>query len=237
MNNARFSGDLGKEYDLFYQAFPYLLDLEGEVESILRTYINKHWPHDFDGNITVYDGGCGTGTTTEVVLRADKRVRVVAIDNEPTMLKQAQEKLQNYKDRITFVESDLLEAIRGFRDIHIFVSGFTIHNLPLSYRGELFKELGKVMGSGSLFINVDKIARDDEDLHQQDLQAEFEMFKYFTEHGHPELEKGWAEHYLEDDKIRLTEKECRETLGREGFKDVTFRSRKYLDVIVVAEKK
>ncbi len=236
MNDTRFSGNLGKEYDIFYQAVPYLLGLEKELGKILKEYIDKHWPQDFDGKIMVYDGGCGTGTTTEVALEADKRIHVIAIDNESVMLSQAREKLQKYKDRVTFIEADLLEAVKGFKDIQVFVSGFTIHNLSLAYRANLFKELGRVIVPCGLFINVDKVARNDETMHQKDLQAEFEMFKYFGKHGHPELEKGWTEHYLEDDKIRLTEKEYKDALENSGFKDVRFQSREYIDVIAITEK-
>ncbi len=235
-SDQRFSGSIGQEYNLFNMAVPHYDSFQKEVGNVLAKYIQSKYEADDSTQIDVYEGGSGTGLTTKILLDSDKRVRVLAIDNEPALMNQAKEYLKEYEDRVVFIEKDLLDALNEIYNINIFVSAFTIHNLPVGYRKSLFDRIGNIMLSGGVYINGDKIARDNSSLHQKDLQDMLDAFKIFTEKGYPELESHWRDHYLEDDEFKLTEREQRDSLKKSGFEDIEFHFRHIMDVIVSAVK-
>jgi len=58
--------------------------------------LKKHLVHKHKKTITVLELGCGTGYTSKVILDADPRIRLRAIDNDESMLEQAEKKLKKY---------------------------------------------------------------------------------------------------------------------------------------------
>lgn len=235
--NKRFSGSIGHDYNIVKLIVPYYDEFEGKIGTLLSDYIKSKYADDFTGFIDVYEGGCGTGITTKIILDTDARVRVFAIDNEPDLLNQAREFLKSYSDRVVFIEADLLEALKKVENIDIFITASTIHNLQPKYRQELFEQIGKIIKTGGLYINADKIAKDDEEAHGKDLDTQLGMLKIFSEQGHPELEEPWRLHYLEDERIKFTESEQVNTLEQNGFINIKILFRHLLDVIIIAEKK
>lgn len=222
---------------MFKLAAPYYDAFEQEAGNLLAKYIKSRYPSDYLGPINVYEGGCGTGLTTKVLLDIDPRVRVFAIDNEPVLLDQARESFKEYGERVNFIESDLLEAIENLNELDIFVSVFTIHNMLPEYRENLFGKIGEKMKSGGLLINGDKIAQNDLEAHKKDLDAQLEALKIFTQKGQPELAEQWTKHYLEDDKIKMTESDQINLLEKSGFINISLSFRHLTDAIVIAEKR
>jgi trans-aconitate 2-methyltransferase len=61
-----------------------------------------------EGDETVIDAGAGSGRVTETLLDRLPRGRVVALDASPSMLATARDRLREHRDRVRFVQADLL---------------------------------------------------------------------------------------------------------------------------------
>ena len=231
-HQARFSGVLGEEYDLFGKSVSY----HDELQDTVGNYIKEHTA--VSERLTFIEAGVGTGITTVRILNANPSIVVHAIDNEPKTLNQAKEVLADFEGRVVFEEADILDALkaRSNESVDGFVSAYLIHNLPPAYRAELFVEIARVLKKGGLFVNADKYALDDEDAHAKTLQEQLEAFSVYEEMGRPEVKEEWTKHYLEDEKIRFTESEQRALFEAHGFSNVERIFREGMDAIFVAKK-
>lgn len=65
---------------------------------------------ELDGDETVLDAGCGSGRVTELLADRLPRGRVIALDGSPSMVDQAQRRLERFGDHVRYVVADLLDA-------------------------------------------------------------------------------------------------------------------------------
>ncbi len=235
MEDGRFAGVLGgEEYSLLRLALTYYDELEGCVQTAVREFVLGQSAAEF----LAIEGGCGSGITTHQILVADARIRIVAIDNEPKMLEAARVALAQWTDRVKFRNGDLLDTLREMPSAHadIFASGFCIHNLSPAYRAELFPEVGRVLRRGGLFVNVDKVARDDPSAQAADYRTTIARYDALDTIGRSDVKAAWILHYEEDEKVRFTEGEQRDLLAASGFADVRLTKRFWMDCAIVATK-
>ena len=69
-----------------------------------------------DGDETVLDAGCGSGrVTAQLLQRLTRGGRVIAADRSPAMLAEARRTLEPYGERVTYLETDLLEIDQALR--------------------------------------------------------------------------------------------------------------------------
>lgn len=239
MEEARFHGTIGEEYDLFRLACPHLDELENNVGRIIAEYFKSRTKR----KINVVEIGCGPGYTTAIILNSDERTNVIAVDNEPVMIRQAQEILRDYMNegRVQLVQEDALAFLRTQRSdsVDVFASAFTLHNFLDTYRTQALREIYRMLKSGGLFVNGDKYALDDVQAHQRTLDWELGMIRTeYTEIDRPDLIKEWTTHYLEDNRpeIVMHQERSMALMHQIGFKDVKVVYRKQMEAIVVAEK-
>jgi len=91
------------------------------------------------GNEVVLDAGCGSGRLTAELLKRLPEGRVIAVDLSENMLRSARELLEpHYKDKITFLHSDLRE-LKIKSEADVVFSAATFHWIP--DRGRMFKRL------------------------------------------------------------------------------------------------
>jgi tRNA (cmo5U34)-methyltransferase len=232
-NSERFSGSIGEEYNLFRRAVPHHEKFQDEVGKQLRLFCEQLTK----SKVNVVEAGIGTGITTIRILGADPRIFVTAIDNEAKMIRQAKARFSDSEDRIDFIATDLLTAIKKIpRDsVDAFVSAYTLHNFLPSYRKELFGEISRILGRPGLFLNADKYASDDPATHAKDLKEQFTALRVLGKMGRPDLEKEWNAHYLEDEKNKITEGEQVSALKELGFKNIKITFRKGLEAVIRAE--
>lgn len=216
--NDRFAGTIGREYEEFLPACPHYNKCEDWVEEAVREWAQAH--HDLP-QITIVEIGCGTGLTTQRLLAADARVRVIAIDLSETMIRQAEATFADESARIQFVLADALEALRQLSDasVDVVASAFMLHNLQPEQRLAIFKEIGRVVRSGGLVVNSDKIAQDNPTEHEAALALQLERLQVLE----PDLREQWVVHYREDDLVRLTESEQLELFRRAGCDPLNIR--------------
>jgi len=231
-NNKRFNNILGEKYELFKDTVYYYDELENTIAREVSSFVNR------DG-LVLLEIGAGSGITTDAVLsKIDKNISIKAVDNEQKLLKDAEQILSEYMDKVELINSDILDYLKNIPDNYFdgVYSGWTIHNLNSEIRKELFKEIGRVTKSGGFFINGDKIAVSDSVEHQKNYDGFMELLKKIGEKGHVQLEQEWIKHYEEDELIRFSQDEQEGLLRDNGFSEIKFIFRELLDVVVVSKK-
>jgi tRNA (cmo5U34)-methyltransferase len=232
----RFSDKTKKEYDLFSFVMPHQDMMQsGSVETMI-----KHLPLE-TRDLRVLEIGFGTGITLVRILESDKRIHLVAIDNEPAMMERAVEKLASI-DSSRF-ELQTIEAFEYLSkqksaSFDAIISLFVLHNLEYNFRKKIMKEIYRVLKPGGIFVNGDKIAVTDRATHQEHLDWQLKMFELFDKMGEPELRTIWTKHYLDDESPDLIffEDKYLEYLKELGFREFKVASRYHLDAISYAIK-
>jgi ubiquinone/menaquinone biosynthesis C-methylase UbiE len=224
IQDPRFAGQIGIEYKLFPLAVKHYMLFQREIAKRAASLCG------IGGRIL--EIGCGNGLTTkEISLESHEPVTIIAIDADQGLLKQARDYVPDHC--VEFVLADALEYLRAqpTASFTVVVTAYCMHNLPAEYRLACFREMGRVLKPGGALIQGDKIAHDDLAQHEAALKAQIEAFAIFTEHGKPELQAEWTQHYLDDDKIRLTQTEQRMLLQEAGCHTILQEARWDMDAI------
>ncbi|MDF2379679.1 MAG: methyltransferase domain-containing protein [Candidatus Gracilibacteria bacterium] len=235
----RFNGAAGDDYELFEKACPHFEELENTLGKTLQEHFKKI---DID-EIKVLEIGCGPGFTSLIILEADDRTNVTAIDNEPVMLAQAKDILQRYikNKKIELIQADALGFLKkqASYTFDVFASGFTLHNFTKKYRKEVLKEIYRVLKNGGIFVNADKYALDNKVEHTKTLDWQLAQFqKVYTKLKRSDLRQEWTTHYLEDNKAEIIMKESASKVSMEksGFKNIKTVFRKKMEAVIFAQK-
>lgn len=235
MNNEtqnRFEGSLGEEYSLFQIAIPHHDELQDTLAEQVAQYSRNH-----GGPLTMLEIGCGTGITTERILRACPQAHVIAIDPDAQMLIQAKVALREFQGRVEFVQGTALEVLSTVhKQVNVVASAYTLHNLMPAERSKTLSAISKVLKTGGLFVNADKYAQDDKTLHSLDLQTQLRAFDAFIRIGRDDLKKEWTEHYLEDETHPIFESVEKTELASVGFRNVKIVYRQGMEAVIVAQK-
>jgi ubiquinone/menaquinone biosynthesis C-methylase UbiE len=224
--DERFADKIGAEYELFPLAEPHYSDFQKKVGEIVGRSKNA--------NIIV-ELGCGTGMTTKEVASNLSEATVIGVDVEEVMLEQARQNVPS--KNVKFVRADAIEYLKTVETetVDVVASAFTFHNMPPEYRREVFEEIGRVLKRDGLLVICDKIAQDDILEYWRAFKKQVDAFSVFQKTDHPELTAEWTEHYLADDRIRLTEKEQKELFNCAGCPPVLHK-RILLDAIFSGKK-
>ncbi len=236
MEEHRFNNDIGSEYELYKLASPYYEILHQCITDILREKFGQH------SSVQIMEIGFGTGVTSRAILRASDSIHLIGVDNEPMMLEKVSHLLDSEikTGRVELKTEDALGALRSMksREYEAVISGFVIHNFQNDYRSEVLKEIHRVLKSGGIFINGDKIAADNSEEHRKNYTWQIKQFQVYRKMGKPELADEWVKHYEEDERPDrvLREDDFIKELVAMGFTDVKLRERWYMDAVVTAEK-
>lgn len=222
-----------EDYDLFKLAVPH----HDEMQALVGTTIGKE-ANRAERALCVLEAGSGTGITTRLLLEADGKVHVRAFDIEDGMAAQTRSRLAAYRDRLDVSTGDIAELVtlESAGAFDVFASAFTLHHVDAHRLPLLFKEINRVLLPGGLFVNADKIARDNESLHRWDLQEQLSAFSVFATMGRDDLQREWTSHYLADDVARLNEQSHKQLLAEAGFVDVNTIWRMGMEAVIVARK-
>jgi len=226
-------------YDLLLLAAPHYVDCQQKIGEILKTYFSTRKA----GRIEILEMGCGNGHTSEVILKADERIYLTAVDNEPEMIKQAKRRLEGYikKERIKIVKSDALKYVKESKaeKFDAFVTALTIHNFKFDYRRKFIKETCRLLKPGGIFINMDRYAQDNEKVFKKGLDWQIGMYKkVFSRLGKEDLIEKWLEHEDHDSRPDVIMKEgaAVSDMKKSGFKNIKFVYRKKTYSILTARK-
>lgn len=237
-DEKRFSGKMGEQYDLLTKAYPKY----DELHQVLADAIAGHHSQNNGNGIRVLEIGCGSGITSEFILKSRGDLFLTAIDNEPKMIAQAGENLEDdiMKKRLTLIQADALEylgsAISG--SLGAVASGFTLHNFLGDYRTSVMKEIYRVLEPGGLFVNADKYSLDGQAMFDElALQLE-RFFNAFVPLGKIDLLREWVLHNVADqapDRV-MRENDAVKEMEELGFMDINVHYRHGLEAVVSGKK-
>ncbi|MFA6064648.1 MAG: class I SAM-dependent methyltransferase [archaeon] len=234
--SARYHNQLGKEYALSARCTPYFFLVQQSVGlAIKENYGNQ--------SILVLDIGCGTGYTSEQVLKINKNAKVIAIDDEPLMISQAKKRLKKFvaSKRINFVCADAGRYLLSKKDssFDVVVSGLTIHNFADEFRLFILREVFRVLQNKGIFINLDKYYFGGEDtkakLFCDQIQNFIGLLSKLKKYS---LLQQWIIHSVEDQALskNMNERAAKKQLFSCGFSEAKFVFRRGIMAVVVAKK-
>ncbi len=236
--DAAFSGPIGQEYELLKLICPFAAEMSRLVgREVSECSRNK------DGVRSVVELGGGTGITTLSILSASENVRVLSIDNEPTMQNQAKQVLGRWESdgRLSFGTDDALSALKTLGDssVDVVASAYTLHNFEADYRKCVLEDSYRVLKPGGRFINGDRYALDDIDRHTKNTQREVAgYFKVLSEINRLDLLENWIIHLFSDESENhiMRESVARRQMAEAGFGQIELKLRQDVNALITAVK-
>jgi len=104
----------------------------------------------------VYDLGCSTGTLIKKIIKYNSKIKfkIIGIDKEKNMIKEAKKKLKNVK-KISLNCHDLKSC--KFKNSDLFISYYTIQFIKPKYRQQIFNNIYKSLNWGGAFLLFEKV--------------------------------------------------------------------------------
>jgi ubiquinone/menaquinone biosynthesis C-methylase UbiE len=209
-----------------------------EIDEQLVSTIRAHTPAAPTTCLNVLEIGCGSGRATTKFLSSRPDIKLVAVDNEPEMLAQAEQSLRNEikQNRLELVQSDALAYLKSVGDgyFDIVASVMALHNFERSYRSRVLREIHRVLKPGGLFINGDKYPPDDPTEFYRILPLHLApFFDILGPAGRTDLLKEVVLHELADfapDRI-MNENEFLREVSEIGYGGCKFTYRKNFDAV------
>jgi tRNA (cmo5U34)-methyltransferase len=172
-------------------------------------------PFEPQAPIGVLELGAGHGALTTTLLERFPRARVLALDLSPVMIKEGQQRLKRFGDRVRFLQWDLEQPgwpaeIEGPFDA--VVSSLAIHHLNRARKAELARQLYARLRPGGVVLNLDYVSPASESLRRRYEQAQPALEAHYDQAGHgPNLAGSHATDPLFDQL---------DDLRQAGFQDV-----------------
>ncbi len=235
--DAMFSSIIGQDYDMLQLISPAATEMSRLVGNTVSAYPNTTEP------LLAVELGGGTGITTLALLTAKEDMHVLSIDNEPTMQKQAKQRLQQWVDEgcLTFCDDDVLTALQQLASdsVNIIASAYTLHNFLNSYREQVMKEIFRVLKPNGQFINGDRYGLNDINQHTRAVQEEVShYFKVLAPLNRIDLLEQWIVHLFNDESENhvMREAVALQQLQDSGFLAITVSDRSAVNALVTAKK-
>lgn len=223
------------EYILLDKVYGNYVSFQERIIPILKQYKSA-------SKINVLEIGCGTGITSEIILRTIENINLTTLDIDNKMIGFASQTLSSYPN-VNFIVSDALSFVKEQKpnSFDIVISAFTIHNLTNEYRQQLYYELYRILKTNGLFTNADKFVSDNKDRQIEGLKYRIGTYiDTLVRENKLDLLKEWTTHYIDDqhpDKLLQFDKTLTD-LATVGFKksEYLYRSDREMLGLLKAEK-
>jgi len=211
------------------------------AQETIAKEIKKRFAFVRGRKLTMLEIGCGTGLTTEIILGANSRIKLTAIDNKETIIRETRKRFGGKKNkRAVFLCADALKFLKSRPEssFDAVLSAMVFHNWNNKYRSKVYGEVFRILKKGGVFVNVDKVAEDDKKKHKKELEWQMKRFDIFGKMGRSEVREKWRKHYLEDEKPNkiLKEGDYINELSKVGFKSIKKLYRKHMEASYLAAK-
>jgi tRNA (cmo5U34)-methyltransferase len=173
----------------------------------------------------VYDFGCSTGTTLDVLARASKTLvnetnnpcQFVGIDNSEAMVSACREKLEwATEDNIVDIRcGDIIEA--GILNASFVIMNYTLQFVPVARRQELLQSISSGLNPGGILLLSEKVRAECSEL-QETCTWIYEDFKERRKYTKREIAR--KKEALMNVLVPFTEGELRSALSSAGFDNV-----------------
>jgi ubiquinone/menaquinone biosynthesis C-methylase UbiE len=107
-------------------------------------------------NAALLDIGAGTGRFLSFVKSVQPELKVTALDLSQPYLARAQRALRDYDD-VQFIEAPAEKMPLKASSVDAVVSIYLFHELPPKVRGDVAKEIARVLKPGGIFVFADSI--------------------------------------------------------------------------------
>lgn len=109
------------------------------------------------------DLGCGDGILGRSILSQYPDARGVFLDISETMIKVAQDSVDQSSGKISFILQDFslkdwIQTLKNDAPFNVIVSGFSIHHQPDERKKELYQEIFDLLKPGGIFLNLEHIS-------------------------------------------------------------------------------
>jgi ubiquinone/menaquinone biosynthesis C-methylase UbiE len=236
--DAMFSGVIGQEYQMLKLICPFATEMSRLVGESVGAYCRKQ-----NGPQTAVELGGGTGITTLAILSSAHDLKLLSVDNEPTMQNQAKQSLQEWvaAGRLSFSGEDALTALQALANdsVDILASAYTLHNFHIDYRRQVLAEIYRVLKPGGKFVNGDRYALDDISAHTRSIQREVGgYFKVLKEVNRLDLLEHWIVHLFNDESENhvMREAVALTQMTDAGFREIELQQRMEVNALVTAVK-
>ena len=114
-SERRFQGKISADYEFVMQGIPHLSAIDEQLVNAIRAYT----PAVPAPRLNVLEIGCGSGRATTRFLSSRPDIKLVAIDNEPEMLAQAEQSLRDEikQNTLELVQRDALAYLQSVAEL------------------------------------------------------------------------------------------------------------------------
>jgi len=184
-----------EHFELKYYNYDTLIrKLIPKYEEMHELVINSI-PFEKDKKITILDLGVGTGQTALHILKKYPNATIDGIDISPKMIEQGKLRLEKYKEKIKFYESDIYHY-EFTKQYDAIIAVLCIHHLNPSQKQDFFKKIHSILKPDGIFIIADIIKFDSQD---ETKQKEDEWKHFLVENLSEKEAQYWFDNYLEED--------------------------------------
>jgi tRNA (cmo5U34)-methyltransferase len=212
--------------DMVSRSVPFYGEMQRMITEIAADYATP--------GSRIYDLGCATGTTLEVLDPVvDPRVEFVGIDNAEDMLQRCREKLEGAgMTRPLRLECADLNAGCAIENASVVLLILTLQFLRPLNREHLMKDLLRGMNDNGCLILVEKVLGEDSLFNRQFIKY---YYDFKRRNGYSDLEITQKREALENVLIPYKLLENRELLLRTGFRyvDVFFKWYNFCGIVAV----
>lgn len=235
----------GKVDRIYDQHGPKPFQFDSEVVSVFDDMVSRSVPlycevidlaiywfeKYYQPGTRVYDLGCSTGTTLDVLARAAKALNkdnknesgngnacvFVGIDNSEAMVSACREKLEwaTKDNKVDIRCGDILDA--GISNASFVIMNYTLQFVPVVRRQELLQSISSGLNPGGILLLSEKVRADCSEL-QETCTWIYEDFKERRKYTKREIAR--KKEALMNVLIPFTEQELRGALSSAGFDNV-----------------
>lgn len=184
-----------------------------EIHKIIIDLVTRYYP----GSGIVYDLGCSTGTTIQMLekifVEKNRFISFVGVDTSVPMLEKAKEKCEKVRE-VTFLAEDMSEV--ELKDAKVVILNYTLQFFQQEGRVEFLKKIYKSLSQGGILILSEKI-KSKGTLMQDCITDLYYDFK--RRNGYSELEISQKREALENVLVPITPEEQVEMLKVAGFQE------------------
>jgi tRNA (cmo5U34)-methyltransferase len=185
-------------------------------------------------NTNIYDIGCSTGTTIELLDKfiKNKKVNFIGLDNSEDMIKKAQEKLSNKLNNPFDIKYADINSYLDISNASVIMLLLTLQFVRPLYREKIAKNLYSSLNEGGALILVEKLTCQDTNFNRLFIEH---YYDYKRRNGYSDVEISKKREALENVLIPYRVEENYELLSNAGFKKIEtfFRWYNFCGIIAV----
>lgn len=209
-----FSDTLVEEYNLFGEVFP----AHEELQTALADSVSEHFP-DKEKENTFLDMGAGYGFSSRLVAERLPKSKYILNDFDTELLNRSDQYMSGYNFEKR--PGDIEKVIKEIPDASLdgIYTAWVLHNFPPEKRAVVMAEVGRVLKTGGVFVNLEKVGNPGPEREAALAQSLIDFTPFVTKYNRPDLYLEWIRHNLRDEEkdLLFSDTENEKLLKENGF--------------------